>query len=145
MKIYVASSWRNTYQPAIVVALRQAGHEVYDFRNPALGDHGFHWSQIDSNWKSWSPDAYRQALSNHIAESGFSKDKAAMDWCEVVVLVLPSGRSSHVEAAHEKGRGKRVLVYIPEAVDPELMYKLFDGIVTTEPELLKALEHRGGT
>ena len=35
MKIYVASSWRNAQQPAVVARLREAGHEVYDFRNPA--------------------------------------------------------------------------------------------------------------
>ena len=31
MHIYVASSWRNTYYPEVVQALRDAGHEVYDF------------------------------------------------------------------------------------------------------------------
>jgi len=33
-KIYVASSWRNDYYPKVVAKLREAGHEVYDFRNP---------------------------------------------------------------------------------------------------------------
>lgn len=33
-RIYVASSWRNKYQPEVVAALRKAGHKVYDFRNP---------------------------------------------------------------------------------------------------------------
>ena len=32
MHIYVASSWRNTYYPEVVQALRDAGYEVYDFR-----------------------------------------------------------------------------------------------------------------
>lgn len=36
MKIYVASSWRNTYYPSVVSALRDAGHDVYDFRNPPV-------------------------------------------------------------------------------------------------------------
>ena len=31
-KIYLASSWRNERQPELVRTLRQAGHEVYDFR-----------------------------------------------------------------------------------------------------------------
>lgn len=34
MRIYVASSWRNTYYPSVVSALREAGHDIYDFRNP---------------------------------------------------------------------------------------------------------------
>ena len=31
-KIYVASSWRNTFYPEVVARLREAGHDVYDFR-----------------------------------------------------------------------------------------------------------------
>ena len=42
MKIYLASSWKNTDQPDLVEALRNAGHDVYDFRNPTPDDAGFH-------------------------------------------------------------------------------------------------------
>jgi hypothetical protein len=47
MRIYVASSWRNTLQPSVVALLRQEGHSVYDFRHPAQGNDGFSWSRID--------------------------------------------------------------------------------------------------
>ena len=43
-QIYVASSWRNEYYPEVVEKLREAGHDVYDFRNPPSGDPGFKWS-----------------------------------------------------------------------------------------------------
>lgn len=33
-RIYLASSWRNEHQPRILALLRDAGHEVYDFRHP---------------------------------------------------------------------------------------------------------------
>lgn len=46
-RIYVASSWRNPYQPEVVAALRKAGHEVYDFRNPKDNPGGFHWADVD--------------------------------------------------------------------------------------------------
>ena len=39
-KIYVASSWRNEYYPEVVRQLREAGHEVYDFRNPPSASSG---------------------------------------------------------------------------------------------------------
>ena len=47
-KIYVASSWRNSYQQDVVSFLRSEGHEVYDFTHPN-GDmsYGFSWSSID--------------------------------------------------------------------------------------------------
>lgn len=53
-KIYVASSWRNTYYPSVVESLQAAGHEVYDFRNPPQGGHGFHWTAIDPNCSEWT-------------------------------------------------------------------------------------------
>lgn len=45
-KIYIASSWRNSYQQDVVSFLRNKGHEVYDFRNPPHGNGGFQWSDI---------------------------------------------------------------------------------------------------
>ena len=54
-RIYVASSWRNAQQPEIVEALRFEGYEVYDFRNPAPGNTGFAWSEIDREWLGWQP------------------------------------------------------------------------------------------
>jgi hypothetical protein len=54
MKVFVSSSWRNDRQPAVVTALRDAGHEVYDFRNPAPDAHGFSWADLDPGWLNWS-------------------------------------------------------------------------------------------
>ena len=34
------------------------------------------------------------------------------------------------------GAGKRVIAYIPEMVEPELMYKLFDAVVGDLDELV---------
>ena len=70
----------------------------------------------------------------------FSNDITAMESCDVCVLVLPCGRSAHTEAGWFAGRGRRVLAYIPERQEPELMYKLFDGICCTMTELVKTLE-----
>ena len=38
------------------------------------------------------------------------------------------------------GAGKRVVAYIPEMVEPELMYKLFDGVAGTLEELVGKIE-----
>ena len=45
MKIYVASSWRTPRHDEVVNALRDAGHTVYNYREPASGGHGFSWEQ----------------------------------------------------------------------------------------------------
>jgi hypothetical protein len=134
IKIYVASSWRNLLQPAIVHALRRCGHEVYDFRNPAPGNKGFAWSDIDPNWQSWSPAQYREALKHPIAVRGYGYDIAALEACEACVLVLPSGRSASWEFGYAMGQGKEGTVVQFGAVEPELMYRQAE-IVTSMDEL----------
>ena len=140
MKIYVASSWRNTYYPQVVETLRQAGYEVYDFRNPPTGE-GFKWSYIGEDWLEWTPDQYCDKLNTHpLAQQQFKNDLEARLSCDACVLVLPCGRSAHTEAGWFAGSGKPVVAYIPERVEPELMYKLFAGIATTPTEMLQLLK-----
>lgn len=125
MKIYVASSWRNEYQPDIVLDLRDAGHEVYDFRKPAPGNDGFHWSEIDEHWQRWPPEHYVRCLSHPIAQRGFQNDFAAMEDADCCVLVLPCGASAHLEAGWFAGKGRPLFILIPpEFKEPELMYLL---------------------
>ena len=143
MKIYVASSWRNQYQPDVVRRLRAAGYDVYDFRNPREGDTGFHWSEIDPDWQSWTPDKYVVAMQHPIAVAGFKSDFDAMKWADACVLVLPSGRSAHLEAGWFCGQGKPCMVYIPEPIEPELMYKLASRICTSMDEVLRLLAQTG--
>lgn len=128
MKIYVASSWRNKYQPDLVNVLRMSGHEVYDFRNPPNGSGGFAWSDIDENWMNWTTDEYAGALQHPVAIEGFNSDFDGMKWADVCVMVLPCGRSANTEAGWMKGAGKAVYVLQPEKQEPELMYKIYDGI-----------------
>ena len=70
MKIYVASSWRNDAQPGVVEALRGAGHQVYDFRNPHAKGSGFHWSDISPLWESWTPEKFIEGLDHPLAQRG---------------------------------------------------------------------------
>jgi len=137
--IYVASSWRNEYYPEVVEALRKAGHEVYDFRNPPSGDKGFKWSCVDENYMEWSPQEYREQLQHPRAMKQFQNDIEAMQACDTCVLVLPCGRSAHTEAGWFAGNGKRVFVYIPTRQEPELMYKLFSGVCCSLKELIEAV------
>lgn len=121
-RVYVASSWRNILQPTIVRALRACGHEVYDFRHPAPDDDGFSWKSIDPDWEKWTPEQYRDALRHPIAKAGYLHDITALRWCDVCVLVLPSGRSASWEFGYAMGQGKRGVVVQFENVEPELMY-----------------------
>ena len=55
------------------------------------------------------------------------------------VLVLPCGRSAHTEAGWFADKGLKTIVYMPEKQEPELMYKLFDGVVATLGDLIDSL------
>ncbi len=127
MKIYVASSWRNLLQPAIVHALRRCGHEVYDFRNPP-NKSGFGWEQVNPNWKQGSggfveAEPYRAMLAHPLAESGYEADIGALRDCDAVVYVLPCGRSASWEFGYAMGQGKKAYVVWFEAHEPELMFR----------------------
>ena len=139
-KIYVASSWRNEYYQEVVRQLREAGHEVYDFRNPPSGDEGFKWSSVSEDYMEWSPAEYREQLQHPKAVKQFRNDIEAMDACDTCVLVLPCGRSAHTEAGWFAGKGKSTIVYIPVQQEPELMYKLFSAVCCSIDELIEALK-----
>ena len=87
----------------------------------------------------WTPEDYRYHLMHPKAVKQFGNDIEAMEACDTCVLVLPCGRSAHTEAGWFAGKGKKVLVYIPEKQEPELMYKLFSGVCCSLDELIKAL------
>ena len=137
--IYVASSWRNPYYPEVVDRLKAEGHDVYDFRNPPHGGTGFHWTDADENAPNWTFEEYAEGLRHPLAERQFAADLVALEHADTCVLVLPCGRSAHTEAGWMAGRGKRVIVFIPEMVEPELMYKLFDEVVGSLDELVDAI------
>jgi len=140
-RIYVASSWRNAIQPQVVEALTAAGHQCYDFREPFNGISGFAWSDIDPNWKNWTAAEYRHVLTtNPIAARGYLSDLRGMQWADTCVLVLPCGRSAHLEAGWFAGQGKRCIILTRDGEEPELMALLATDICVSLQDLLQLLD-----
>lgn len=127
MKIYVASSWRNLLHPSIVHALRRCGHEVYDFRNPKKGDHEFTWQEVGcpgyKHGDKVSAEMYRKMLEHPRAAEGYESDISHVKWCDVVVYVLPCGRSASFEFGYAMGQGKKGYVVAFEDIEPDLMFR----------------------
>lgn len=126
LNIYVASSWRNELQDDVVEILAACGHDVYDFKHPP-GGAGFSWAHIDTDWQKWTTQQFKDALDHEQAEKGFNQDLGGMMRADICVLVLPCGRSAHLEAGWFVGRGVPVFAYLPEEQEPELMYRFFGG------------------
>lgn len=156
MRIYVASSWRNKYQPAVVAALRILGYQVYDFRgagdgwgNGGDGPGGFGWSEIDPNWKDgWTQEVtrYISALNHPRAIEGFDRDMLALKSADACLMVNPCGQSAHAEMGWAVGSGLPTVVYCPEIREPDLMVKManlitanWDSVTTYLDGLRKAV------
>ncbi len=133
--VYVASSWRCKFQPAIVSLLKTAKIPHYDFRNPEGGT-GFAWSDIDPNWEAWDAETFVKLLDDPIAEKGFRSDFDAMEKADTFVLVLPCGRSAHLELGWAVGQGKRTAILTQDGQEPELMYKMVDFVTSSVMDLL---------
>lgn len=130
-KIYVASSWRNEHQPDVVRALREDGHEVYDFKDAD----GFHWSEVDLAWKEWTPTGYIEGLKHSCAERGFNRDMKALRECDICVYVMPCGPSASMEMGWAKGSGRSVVAYVPAIREPDLMVKMADYVTDSLDEV----------
>lgn len=139
-KIYVASSWRNEFQQKVVEILRAAGHQVYDFRHPEPGNEGFHWSDVDPKWKGWTPREFVASLDHPVAEAGFGLDMNALNWCDTCVLVLPCGKSAHLELGFACGAMKDTVILMEDHTEPELMYKMVNRMLFTTDELVEYLK-----
>lgn len=142
MRIYVASSWRNeARQQATVRALRSLGHDVYDFRNPSPGDHGFSWRQCASPEQLKDPARFRnEVLSHPIAQAGFAKDMGALSSADATVLVLPCGRSAHLELGWAAGHGQHTIVLLDDPIsEPELMYLACTSLAVSIDEVVARL------
>lgn len=138
MRIYVATSWRNAFQPTVVEALRADGHDVYDFRHPAEGDHGFSWREVHPDWAEWTPAQYLEGLKHPASERGFSYDMNALRACDACVMVMPCGMSASLEAGWAKGAGKVLIVYVPGLREPDLMVKMAD-LITVDLDAVRRL------
>ena len=146
--VYVASSWRNPLQPAVVAALQSAGIDCYDFRNPRPGEHGFSWKDVGGqpNDETRGPvpkgadlvpvDTYLQMIDHPVAIAGYVNDFEAMSRADAFVLVLPCGRSAHLELGWAVGAGKRTAILLEDPAEPELMYRMVDRLAPSLFDLL---------
>jgi nucleoside 2-deoxyribosyltransferase len=138
--IYIASSWKNVEQVrALAARLRESGFQVDDFTDDRSGRFVFHYSELGSLEQL---DAI-SFLKHDKARQAFVEDKKMIDWADAVVLLLPAGRSAHLEAGYAKGSGKRLVIYQPDRFPPgefDVMYGFADLITTSFEDVVVFLK-----
>lgn len=117
MKIYVASSWKTPRHAEVVEALRNEGHEVYDYRE---ANKAFTWDEIAPDHKSWRAADCIWATEQPVAEEAYRRDFEALVTADVVVGVQPFGASTGLELGWAAGNGRETFLLAAEGC-PELM------------------------
>lgn len=105
-------------------------------------------STADDSFKEYHKGkglSYREALRSHAARHIFEFDKHHLDRCDGAILLMPSGKSCHLEAGYMVGKGKPVLALYPDG-EPEdrydLMMQFLTEIFYSESELLEYLNRK---
>ena len=135
--IYLIGSLRNPKITEVAARLRAEGYEVFDdWYSP--GPHA------DDHWQAYERQrghTYKQALQGYAARQVFEFDHYHLNRADVGVMVMPAGKSGHLELGYMAGKGKLTFVLFDE--EPErydVMYQFCTDVCFYMEELLKALE-----
>lgn len=134
--IYLVGSLRNPGVPALAKELRAGGFEVWD-------DWFSAGERADEEWQAYEQArgrSYVEALAGDHARHVFDFDRDHIEAADTVILVLPAGRSAHLELGWAAGRGKQTFVLFdgePERFD--CMYLFADAVFTDRQALKEVL------
>ncbi len=144
MRIYIASSWKN--QKAVISLaeyLERYGFEVDAFCRSNDKRYAFHWSELVDNEDDLKNYDAIEMLADPRTQRAFKEDNKWLNWSDCVIMLLPCGRSSHMEAGYAKGQGKLLYIYgaFPKG-EFDVMYGFADGLFRTEEidKLVSALQ-----
>lgn len=133
--IYLIGSLRNEEVPKIAQAIRKAtGEEVFDDWYAA-------GPEADDKWRDYEKARgrdYRQALAGLAAGHVFEYDHFHLNRAGAGVLILPAGRSGHLELGLLAGQGKPTFILLDNPERWDVMYK-FSTVCFTQEELLENL------
>jgi hypothetical protein len=80
---------------------------------------------------------YLKMLEHPRAIEGFTADFDAMHRADTFVLVLPCGRSAHLELGWAVGQGKRTAILLEDPSEPELMYRMVEHLARSISDLVR--------
>lgn len=137
--VYLIGSLKNPNIPIIANKIREAGFEVFADWWCASDD-------ADDTWKMYEQGqghSYLEALNGYMAKHVFEFDKSHLERCDIAVLVLPAGKSGHLELGWSIGKGKKGYILLEEGTDPrwDCMYLFADGVFETINQLIIGMQY----
>jgi hypothetical protein len=134
--IYVIGSMRNPRIPIVAAALRAIGWDAFDdWYSPG--------PECDDKWQEYEKArgrSFREALEGHHAKHAFALDEHHIERCAVGLLVLPAGKSAHIELGVFRGMNKpRYILMDGEPDRYDLMYRFATKIFMSIDEMTETL------
>lgn len=134
--IYLIGSLRNKLVPEVAAYLRKHGFEVFDDWYAA-------GPEADDYWQAYEHHRGRpfpEALAGAHAQDVFAFDKRHLDTSRRGVLLLPAGKSGHLELGYLIGQGKPGYILMPgEPERYDIMYNFATGVFFDLDELISCL------
>lgn len=142
-KIYIIGSLRNPAIPEIGNRLRQELPDTEVFEDwYSAGE------RADDHWKEYEQGrghTYEEALEGYAARHVFEFDKHHLDTCDAAILVLPAGKSGHLELGYVAGRGKWTAILLDADYDRwDVMYAFADKVTRDLDDILDGLKEEWG-
>jgi hypothetical protein len=134
-RLYLIGSLRNPEIPKIAKRLRGVGYDVFDewySAGPRADDHLWEYAQARGL-------SYADALKLPAARNAYLFDKRHIDASDAGVLVMPAGKSAHLELGYvcRDKPGFVMLDAVPERLD--IMYQFATAVCVGFDELCAAL------
>ena len=139
--VYLIGSLRNPEIPILGNRLRGLGIEVFD-----------NWFSAgefaDKSWQEYSNlrgHTYKEALRSYEASHVFEFDYTHLNRSQAGVLIMPAGKSGHLEFGYLVGSGKPGFVLFdkePERYDVMYQFAFLNGgdVCFSEDELLESMK-----
>ena len=121
--------------PELANNLRSHGYDVFDDWHAAGPTADDHWQQYEQQ----RDRPYNEALRSYPAEHTWNYDVRHLNRCSMAVLVLPAGKSGHLELGFAIGLGKPGFILLDKTPERwDVMYR-FATVCFTQDELLDEL------
>lgn len=139
--LYLIGSLRNERIPELAKQIRKDNPDVEVFDDwYAAGP------EADDFWKTYEQNrgrTYQEALEGHAARNVFAFDKRNLDRCTHAMLVLPAGKSGHMEVMYATyGVGAQTAILLdPEDVRWDVMYQFVPTILQNDTEINSWLQN----